>query len=194
MYRTAPFQNPATARTAGSCERTGAAKAPVLSPAIFLTGRFTLDSGGSVFQQSSLPSVTRCRQELKICSGGHIDAAPAPFAPHSGSQGQTGGFSTPFCETAVLFVNGIVIPAWSKRAFLLSALWPSGRKSGCGRQPAKSVWWPMASQTLCLPCPAYWAGCSAFGRNTTKAFRWHSTARQTAMAFLPGFHSCTCRI
>ena len=90
MYRTAPFQNPATARTAGSCERTGAAKAPVLSPAIFLTGRFTLDSGGSVFQQSSLPSVTRCRQELKTCSGGHMDAAPAPFAPHSGSQGQTG--------------------------------------------------------------------------------------------------------
>ena len=32
--RTTPFQNPATARTAGSCERTGAAKAPVLSPAI----------------------------------------------------------------------------------------------------------------------------------------------------------------
>ena len=135
MYRTAPFQNPATARTAGSCERTGTAKAPVLSPAIFLTGRFTLDSGGSVFQQSSLPSVTRCRQELKTCSGGHMDAAPAPFAPHSGSQGQTGGFSTPFCETAVLFVNGIVIPAWSKRAFLLSALWPSGRKSGPGLLP-----------------------------------------------------------
>ena len=135
MYRTAPFQNPATARTAGSCERTGTAKAPVLSPAIFLTGRFTLDSGGSVFQQSSLPSVTRCRQELKTCSGGHMDAAPAPFAPHSGSQGQTGGFSTPYCETAVLFVNGIVIPAWSKRAFLLSALWPSGRKSGPGLPP-----------------------------------------------------------
>ena len=33
MYRTTPFQNPATARTAGSCERTGATKAPVLSPA-----------------------------------------------------------------------------------------------------------------------------------------------------------------
>ena len=145
MYRTAPFQNPATARTAGSCERTGAAKAPVLSPAIFLTGRFTLDSGGSVFQQSSLPSVTRCRQELKTCSGGHMDAAPAPFAPHSGSQGQTGGFSTPFCETAVLFVNGIVIPAWSKRAFLLSALWPSGP----GFRPEL---WPAYSQTRCLPC------------------------------------------
>ena len=151
MYRTAPFQNPATARTAGSCERTGAAKAPVLSPAIFLTGRFTLDSGGSVFQQSSLPSVTRCRQELKTCSGGHMDAAPAPFAPHSGSQGQTGGFSTPFCETAVLFVNGIVIPALGECAFLLSALRPSGRKSGCGRQPAKCVWLPVASQPLCLP-------------------------------------------
>ena len=46
MYRTTPFQNPATARTAGSCERTGATKAPVLSPAIPSTGGFTHDSGG----------------------------------------------------------------------------------------------------------------------------------------------------
>ncbi len=35
ISRTTPFQNPATARTAGSCERIGATKAPVLSPAFF---------------------------------------------------------------------------------------------------------------------------------------------------------------
>ena len=35
----------------------------------------------------------------------------------------------------------------------LSALRPSGCKSGCGRQPAKSVWLLTASQTLCLPHP-----------------------------------------
>ena len=39
VYRTAPFQNPATARTAGSCERTGATKAPVLSPAFSFVPR-----------------------------------------------------------------------------------------------------------------------------------------------------------
>ena len=35
MCGTTLFQNPATARTAGSCERIGATKAPVLSPAFF---------------------------------------------------------------------------------------------------------------------------------------------------------------
>ena len=29
---------------------------------------------------------------------------------------------------------------------------PRAVQSGCGRQPAKSVWLPVASQTLCLPC------------------------------------------
>ena len=33
---------------------------------------------------------------------------------------------------------------------------PRAAKSGCGRQPAKSVWLPVASQTLCLPHP--WVG------------------------------------
>ena len=52
MCRTTPFQNPATARTAGSCERTGATKAPVLSPAILPIGGFTFGFG------------------VKACSGG----------------------------------------------------------------------------------------------------------------------------
>ena len=46
ISRTTPFQNPATARTADSRERTGAAKAPVCSPAILSIDRFALDSGG----------------------------------------------------------------------------------------------------------------------------------------------------
>lgn len=69
--RRTPFQNPATARTAGSCERTGATKAPVLSPAILSTGRFTLNPGGNAFQQSSPTSATRCRQGLQTCLGRH---------------------------------------------------------------------------------------------------------------------------
>lgn len=140
---------------------------------------------------------TRARQGLQTCFGGH-GASPSLLARHNGSPGQTG---------AELLKGSMTEKKW-----LL--LCQRHRNSGIGRMrlsslcplalgpkkwvwassQAKSVWWPMASQTLCLPCPAYWAGCSAFGRNTTKAFRWHSTARQTAMAFLPGFHSCTCRI
>ena len=72
------------------------------------------------------------------------------------------------------------------------SLTKSDRRSACPACPACPACLPCL---LALPaCPTCWAGCSAFGRNTTKAFRWHSTARQTAMAFLPGFHSGTCRI
>ena len=46
ISRTTHFQNPATARTADSRERTGAAKAPVCSPAILSIDRFALNSGG----------------------------------------------------------------------------------------------------------------------------------------------------
>ena len=138
MCRTTPFQNPATARTAGSCERTGATKAPVLSPAIFSTGRFTLDLGVEACSGSScgLPHTGPTRATNLLRWG--TDACPPPLARHNGSQGQTGGFSA-LRETAVLFVNGVVIPAWSKRAFLLSALRPLAAKCGWGRQPAKCV-------------------------------------------------------
>ncbi len=71
------------------------------------------------------------------------DATPALFARHSGSQGQTRVVFSALRETAVLFVNGVVIPAWGKRAFLLSALRPSGRQKwarasarNCGRRIA----------------------------------------------------------
>ena len=126
MCRTTPFQNPATARTAGSCERTGATKAPVLSPAIFSTGRFTLDLGVEACSGSScgLPHTgpTRATNLLRW--------ARMPARPHSpdttAHRAKRGDFSA-FRETAVLFVNGVVIPVLSGRAFPLSALQPPGR-------------------------------------------------------------------
>ena len=43
---------------------------------------------------------------------------------------------------------------WPGRArFLSLPFGPRAAKSGCGRQPAKSVWLPVASHTLCLPRP-----------------------------------------
>lgn len=90
MYRTTPFQNPATARTAGSCERTGATKAPVLSPAILLTGRFTPDSGGNC----ALTTVIDFRHTAPTRGASSLwqatDTSLSLFARHSPSHGQTG--------------------------------------------------------------------------------------------------------
>ena len=47
MCGTTLFQNPATARTAGSCERIGATKAPVLSPAFFFVLEKAVKSAGN---------------------------------------------------------------------------------------------------------------------------------------------------
>ena len=90
MCRTTPFQNPATARTAGSCERTGATKAPVLSPAILLTGRFTPDSGGNC----ALTTVIDFRHTAPTRGASSLwqatDTSLSLFARHSPSHGQTG--------------------------------------------------------------------------------------------------------
>ena len=120
-----------------------------------------------LFLSSSANSQNEAQTRSKRV-GVRMAAALSGKRAHSGSHGQTGAIFSSFC---------------------LSANRPP--KVGPGFRPDLR---PAYSRTRCLPCPAYWAGCSAFGRNTTKAFRWHSTARQTAMAFLPGFHSCTCRI
>ena len=90
MYRTTPFQNPATARTAGSCERTGATKAPVLSPAILLTGQFTPDSGGKLcFNNRHRLSSHSADKGCKLPLAGH-GYLPAPICRHGLSHGQTG--------------------------------------------------------------------------------------------------------
>mgnify|MGYP006971982136 CR=1 FL=1 len=54
-------------------------------------------------------------------------AIPSPFAPHSGSHGQTGRFFLRPLGDEALFVNSIAIPVLSGRAFPLSALQPPGR-------------------------------------------------------------------
>ena len=89
ISRTTPFQNPATARTADSRERTGAAKAPVCSPAILSIDRFALNSGGKRVPTAAndlrhtVPArVARLLWRAK-------DTTSAPFTPHSGPHGQT---------------------------------------------------------------------------------------------------------
>ena len=87
MYRTAPFQNPATARTAGSCERTGATKAPVLSPAAPFVPRKA--SRGE--ETGSLCTGGTAAQDWPETAGRGRDAVPPRRRAHSRSHGQTGG-------------------------------------------------------------------------------------------------------
>ena len=75
------------------------------------------------------------------------DACPPPLARHNGSQGQTGGFSA-LRETAVLFVNGVVIPVFSKSAFLLSVLRHPGRLKWV-RASARNCGWRIAGRDAC---------------------------------------------
>ena len=82
----------------------------------------------------------------KLASVG-TDACPPPLARHNGSQGQTGGFSA-LRETAVLFVNGVVIPVFSKSAFLLSVLRHPGRLKWV-RASARNCGWRIAGRDAC---------------------------------------------
>lgn len=144
MYRTAPFQNPATARTAGSCERTGATKAPVLSPAPrrrkLHTPRFRPKGVKTrSFRCSSSPQRTRfaglrrgpqllssaaARTAAQIrpeTSGRGRDSAPPVIGPHSGPQAVTRGFPAPV---------GVLPPA--------GALWPTPVLPAGGRSAGRS--------------------------------------------------------
>ena len=82
--------SPETARTAGGSDRPGAIKAPGFSPAILSTGRFTLNSGGNVFQQSSPTSATQRRQGQQTCFGWH-GCRPGPIRPTQGLTGANVG-------------------------------------------------------------------------------------------------------
>ena len=133
-----PF-NPPTARTAGSCERTGATKAPVLSPAIFSTGRVTLDLGWKRAPAAVADFRTRARQGLQTCFGGH-GCLSAPTRPtqriaRANRGGIVGGSMTEKKWLHGFFVNAIAIPVTGKALVLLSVLRPSGRKSGPGLPP-----------------------------------------------------------
>ena len=108
---------------------------PALYPAILSTGRFTLNPGGNAFQQSSPTSATQRRQGQQTCFGWH-GCRPAPIRPTQWLTRANGDCFFCILGNGVLFVNGIIIPAWSKRAFLLSALRPSGRPKWV-RAPAR---------------------------------------------------------
>ena len=148
MCRTTPFQNPATARTAGRCDRP---EAPPATPAFILL----------YFQMVGSPSIlggTRSSSRHRLSHTGPTrpegsclwatDATPPPFARHSGSHGQIRAvFSAP--GDGVLFVNNIVILALSKSAFLILVLRPPVRpKVGPGFCPEPR---PAYSRTRCLP-------------------------------------------
>ena len=86
------------------------------------------------------------------------------------------------CQRRIKIQQAAESPWPGSARFLLSDLRPSGRKSGCGRQPAKSVWLPAVSQTLCLPHP--WVGKTAFpGRASTGGTSALRTARRCGMVF-----------
>ena len=92
------------------------------STAILSTDGFALDSVKDVFLQLSLNSATRRRQEPQTCFGGH-GCLPAPHSPDTTAHRAKRGDFSALRETAVLFVNGVVIPAWSK--LRISSLCPS---------------------------------------------------------------------
>lgn len=89
ISRTTPFQNPATARTADSRERTGAAKAPVCSPAILSIDRFALDSGGKRVPTAANDLRHTVPARVASLLWRAMDTTSAPFTPHSGPHGQT---------------------------------------------------------------------------------------------------------
>ena len=121
--------SPETTRTAGGSDRPGAIKAPGFSPAILPTGGFTLGFG------------------VKACSGG----SPR-LPPHGLDKGHKRVFvGTGMPPRPIRPTQRLTRPNRGDFLFSLS-FGPRAVQSGCGRQPAKSVWLPVASQTLCLPC------------------------------------------
>ncbi len=88
-------------------------------------------------------------------------AAPPPLTRRKGSQGQQGAVFSTLRETAVLFVNGVVILPLEERAFLLSIFRPSGRPKWV-RAPARKkrlVANGKPHALLALPCLLGWLLC-----------------------------------
>ena len=161
MCRTTPFQNPATARTAGSCERTGATKAPVLSPAILPTGGFTLGFGVKACSGGSprLPphGLDKGRKRVFVGTG----MPPRPHSPDTGAhRGKCGrnclglndrgemdsSLSPAYQNPAGRRVYGRTAPGFFPCPL---ALGPP--KVGPGFCPELRLAY---SRTRCLPCPA----------------------------------------
>lgn len=172
MCGTTLFQNPATARTAGSCERIGATKAPVLSPAFFVP-RFTSRNMGILQRKwgqslwanlmSSCHLMRKAnagvrylvfsprwpdkgRRQLFVgngCRPGLVRPTQRPTGANEG--GIVGGSMT---EKKGFFVDGVVIRVFSKSAFPLPIFRPLATKVGPGFCPELQ---PPYSWTRCLP-------------------------------------------
>lgn len=132
-----------------------------------------------------LPTVAKERRQGHGC-------LPVPFRPTQRLTAPNGGGIVRgsmtekkwllLCQRRIKIQQAAESPWPGSARFLLSDLRPSGRKSGCGRQPAKSVWLPAVSQTLCLPHP--WVGKTAFpGRASTGGTSALRTARRCGMVF-----------
>jgi hypothetical protein len=173
MCGTTLFQNPATARTAGSCERIGATKAPVLSPAFFrppvhfqkhgnpptevgpiVVGKphviLPFDEKGQCRREVSRLFATLARQGPKAvvcgqngCRPGLVRPTQRPTGANEG--GIVGGSMT---EKKGFFVDGVVIRVFSKSAFPLPIFRPLATKVGPGFCPELQ---PPYSWTRCLP-------------------------------------------
>ena len=130
-----------------------------------------------------LPTAPKGRRQERGCH-------PAPLRPTQRLTGPNRGWicwrfhdrekmpsslSTAYQNPASRRVYGRAPPGFFSLPF-----GPRAAKSGCGRQPAKSVWLPVASQTLCLLHP--WVGEINFagqaGNGVTGALR---TARGSTL-------------
>lgn len=137
MSGTTPFQNPATARTAGGCDSAGGLPRPPRPLSCYTFNRWVYPPfwGKTVLQQLSPTSVTRRRQGLQTCFGG-ARMSPCPIrhvAAHTAKQRR---FLCPPGD-GILFVNGVVIPALSESVFFLSVLRPTDRLK-CVRASARN--------------------------------------------------------
>ena len=99
---------------------------------------------------------TRARQGLQTCFGGH-GCLPAPTHPTQRLTGLNGGgiVGGSITEENGFMTSLSTLSQFRRQAkprFFSLPFGPRAAKSGCGRQPAKCVRLPAASQTLCLPC------------------------------------------
>lgn len=163
MCRTTPFPNPATARTAGRCDRP---EAPPATPAFILL----------YFQQVWSPSIwgwkrapaavadfrTRARQGLQTCFGGH-GCLPAPTRPTQRLTRPNGGgivggsMAEEKMASSLLTVyqNPAGRRVYSRAApgFFSLSFGPRAAKVGPGFRPELRP--RIAGRDAC-PCPAEW--------------------------------------
>ena len=153
-----PFQNPATVRTAAVVSEPAQQKRR-----FFLLLYFQLVGSPSILGEACSGTSHRVLSHgaSKGCKIPLVGTVPprSHSSDTAAHRAKRGGF---LClpRDGVLFVNGIVIPAWSKWAFLLSAFRPPGRPSGSGLPPELR---PAYSRMRCLPHPRVEEYLSCYG-------------------------------